>query len=194
MVIGALLCLAGACRAVTSSAIATGAPVGEYGGAVRFSATVEPPAVAQVGIVQAAGRDVLVSEIMPDLARRARELGADYVKIDGVSSRFELETVSRMESYSCGTVQAPQTCTRTVSQTVEVMTTTINGRAFATRLLRARPVERATPPPAEPSVPTGYAEDPPATEATPAAQETGDPANEPSPEAPPITTEGGTIL
>jgi hypothetical protein len=175
----------GGCSAVRSSGVATGVRADSYSGAMRVSATVEPPGVAQVAVVQASGVNVLIAEIVPELMARARRHGGDFVKIDDIRSSFEVQARSQMQTYGCGTPRAPRTCTRVVTTQEEVMTTTITGRAFATRhLVAVPPVAPPTGPMPAPAVvaPDGPAPAPiidPTTE--PAEALTSPPSEAPTP-------------
>ncbi len=83
----------------------------------------------QVGIVEASGHGGL-KELLTEFAGQTARVGGSLGKVDSLRTKFHNETHTRTESYSCGTTAAPQTCSRTVTETVEVVTTTAVGRAF----------------------------------------------------------------
>ena len=100
---------------------------------VRVAATYVPDGAVQVGIVEthstaAAGMPDLIQSFRAEVGR----VGGDFGKVDSIRTRFEWQTRTQTQSYSCGTPQAPQTCTRVVTQNVEVGITTLMGRAFRT--------------------------------------------------------------
>lgn len=131
-----LLALAlGGCSSVSSSSISTvpGAQQLVSAEQVVVSATYVPEAAEQVAIVETNGHSnegapALIAGFRAEVAR----VGGTFGKIDTMRTRFEMVQTTRTESYSCGTTQAPRTCTRTVTQDVEVGTTTVLGRAFRT--------------------------------------------------------------
>jgi hypothetical protein len=71
---------------------------------------------------------------MAELVRTAARLGADAVKVDRVSTRYDTVDVDDSVSYECGTDKEPRTCTQTRITRREVATTQVLGRAFRTAL------------------------------------------------------------
>lgn len=121
------------CNQVRSSSVQTGPRrYGPNRGYVTIKATVVPPGAVEIGTVETYGNDKKLSDLVPKFAAEVAKMGGNFGKIDSIRTKFETHIESRMESYSCGTAQAPRTCTRNVSTPVEVATTTIMGRAFRT--------------------------------------------------------------
>jgi hypothetical protein len=89
----------------------------------------DPPAGAEIGIAQAAG-PTTIEELVPELMARGRELGGNVVRLESLTTRFELHTYPQTSTYSCGTPQAPATCTRTSMVTGEVAITQLVGRVY----------------------------------------------------------------
>ena len=103
-----------------------------YEGPVTVSRTAEPGGVA-LAVVQVYARNAPgIDALLAELTQEASRLGADYVKVDRLSTRFETVDVEETESYECGTPEVPQTCTRTRTHSEEVATTQVVGRAFRT--------------------------------------------------------------
>jgi hypothetical protein len=76
-------------------------------------------------------------EVLPEFRRSAAQAGGNYAKIDTIGVRFEETEETSTESYECGTQDQPRTCTKTRTDTVEVATLQVVGRAF--RVARVRP-------------------------------------------------------
>lgn len=117
-----------ACSGVKSSVVSTAAPVAAYHGPVHVQAT-GAPSGRELGVVQVVGRRT-IEELMPEFKLRVGELGGNVGLVDSIKSRFEMQTVSQVQTYSCGTTTAPMSCTRTQIVNVEVMTVQLLGRAF----------------------------------------------------------------
>ena len=121
------------CRSVEHGVWRTpGATYPPYLGAVHVSRTREPSGVP-LGVVQAYGKDSQpIGELMDELTRSAAALGADFVKIDRMATRFDPVDVDQTVSYQCGSDKEPVTCTYTQTIRYEVATTQVLGRAFRT--------------------------------------------------------------
>ena len=103
-----------------------------YPGPVLVSRTHEPSGIP-LGVVQVYGKDSQpIGELMEELIRSAAALGADFVKVDRVATRFDPVAVDETVSYECGTEKEPRTCTQTQTTRHEVATTQVLGRAFRT--------------------------------------------------------------
>lgn len=120
------------CSGTRSSTYATGRAMAAYTGTVRVVVTAAPAGAQEVGLVTVDSHDPL-ERAVEEFQRRVGELGGDTGIIDNYSTSFEVVTRSRQESYNCGTVQSPRTCTRTVSYQDEVSTLHLAGRALTTR-------------------------------------------------------------
>jgi hypothetical protein len=97
---------------------------------VRVSVLTVPEGAGELGIVQARTTQGNIEDAMPEFRAQVARLGGDFGKINNVSTKFETETRTRNESYNCGTADKPQTCTRTVTEDVEISTTAIIGKAY----------------------------------------------------------------
>lgn len=97
---------------------------------VRLSAVSVPEGASELGIVQAHTVQGSIEDAVPEFRNQVAQLGGDFGKIDNVATKFETYTQTRTESYSCGTVNSPRTCTRTVTETREAETTRIIGKAY----------------------------------------------------------------
>ncbi|MFW6067650.1 MAG: hypothetical protein ACOC97_04870 [Myxococcota bacterium] len=127
----ALLVLVAGCSNVRSSTVHTGANRhAPHQGAVTVQATQVPPQAEELAVVQTRGHNVELSDLVPDFAREVAKVGGNFGKVDKIRTKFEVTQQNRQETYQCGTQDAPQTCTRTVTDQVEIATTTITGRAF----------------------------------------------------------------
>jgi len=101
-------------------------------GPVQVSRTREPPGIP-LGVVQVYGTaSEPIDELMAELTRSAAELGADFVKVDRVSTRYDPVDEDQTVSYECGTDKEPMTCSQTQTTRREVATTQVLGRAFRT--------------------------------------------------------------
>jgi hypothetical protein len=98
---------------------------------VKLASLAVPGQARELGIVQAHSNQTDISKLIPEFVSRVAGLGGDLGKIDDITTTYEMRTVTSTQSYSCGTPSAPMTCTRMVTNTVEVPTTRILGRAFA---------------------------------------------------------------
>lgn len=123
-----------ACGSIESSTMATHGAMAAYRGNVALSGLASPAGAQELGLVTTTA---LVGEEWKDVLDAFRaagaELGGDFVTLDNLGVTFDMVTSSQVQSYSCGTTNAPRTCTRTVQQTSEVGHLTLNGRAFRTR-------------------------------------------------------------
>lgn len=129
---GLLLLVAGAAcaPAVVSSAVATAPGLAVPGRPVMLSSLHVPPNARELGIVQAHSNQTDIQRIVPEFVGQVAALGGNYGKIDDVTTTYQMRTTTSLQSYSCGTPNAPMTCTRSVTTTVEVPTTRVLGRAF----------------------------------------------------------------
>jgi len=141
---GLLLVMLGACGPqVEGHAVATHTPVDAAhidASQVRVSAVAIPVGATELGIVQAHTVQGSIEDAAPEFAKQVALLGGDFGKINDVGTKFEMTTRTRTESYSCGTSTSPRTCTRTVTETVELATTRIIGMAY-----RMAPTPKAPP-------------------------------------------------
>jgi hypothetical protein len=129
--------IAAACATVNSSAVSTGPmQAGPWSGQVTISALQPPDPGTELGIVQTSGAGATVEKLLSKFVDKVRELGGNYGYIDTISSKYELIHSTQTYTYSCGTTQAPRTCTGVRQVTNEVRTTQIVGRAF---LVEAKP-------------------------------------------------------
>ena len=128
---GLLLVAGTACApAVISSAVPTAPGLAVPGRPVVLSSLRVPPNARELGIVQAHSNQTDIQRIVPEFVGKVAALGGNYGKIDDVTTTYQMRTTTSVQSYSCGTANAPMTCTRTVTTTVEVPTTRVLGRAF----------------------------------------------------------------
>jgi hypothetical protein len=121
-----------ACAGTRSSVYATTPGRPAYTGVVRVVVTTVPPNAQELGIVEVESREEL-ADLVGEFQRRVGELGGDVGLVDRYSTSFHIETSTSTQSYSCGTQQAPATCTRQVTQQHEVATMHLVGRALTTR-------------------------------------------------------------
>lgn len=127
-----------ACSSVSSSSIATGPARGQAVSAaeVEIAATWVPEGAAQVAIIETHGNfNEGLEELMLGFRGEVAAAGGTFGKVDTMRTRFEIVQQTQMQTYNCGTSSNPQTCTRQVTNNVEVGTTTIMGRAFLTERL-----------------------------------------------------------
>jgi hypothetical protein len=89
-----------------------------------------PSNARELGVVQAHSDQTDITRLMPEFVSRVASLGGNFGKIDDITTTYEMRTVTTTQSYSCGSVNAPRSCMRTVTSTVEVPTTRVLGRAF----------------------------------------------------------------
>ena len=132
---GALM-LATACSQLGSSGYRTTGPeLAPTQAPVFVSATRDPAAAWELGVVEAHGRRSVdtLEEIVSEFRARVASMGGDYGRIDRFDTRHDM--VTETYTYGCGTPQAPMTCTG--SRQVEVATLTVVGRAF--RISRGTP-------------------------------------------------------
>lgn len=121
-----------ACSGTSSSAYRTSSAAGApFRGDVRVYATYVPPGAQAVGVVEVSSVDEL-EQAVAAFKQRVAELGGDLGVVDRYSHSFEIVTSSRTESYSCGTQQSPRTCSRSVTDSHEVTTLHLSGRAMIT--------------------------------------------------------------
>jgi hypothetical protein len=126
----AALSLAG-CRSIQQSAFRTAElAYPPYHGPVQVSRTQEPTGIP-LAVVQAYGEgSPSIGTLMAELTHTAAQLGADFVKVDRVATRFDEAFEAETVSYECGTDKEPMTCTQTNTNVMEVATTQVVGRAF----------------------------------------------------------------
>lgn len=147
---------------------------------VRVSAVAVPEGASELGIVQAHTVQGSIEDAMPEFRKQVAQLGGDFGKINDVATTFEMQMRTRTESYNCGTSDKPRTCTRTVTERVELATTRIIGKAFrlgvptAKTLLTRDEAAALTPPPTQAAPPSALPETaptaaPPAPEGAPNA-------------------------
>lgn len=132
-----LFCLT-ACSSVSSTSVATGPARGQVVTAVEVevAATRIPEGAVQVAIVETHGNcNEGLEELILGFREEVATAGGTFGKVDSMRTRFEIVRQTRMETYNCGTSSSPQTCTRQVTNDVEVGTTTIMGRAFVTEMM-----------------------------------------------------------
>jgi hypothetical protein len=126
-----LAALSFGCSRVGSSSVQTGpAQHAPHAGPVRVMATIIPPGAQELGAVQAYGHGKGLADILPAFQKEVAKLGGNWGKVDSMVTKFTMQTRTRQESYQCGSANTPQTCTRMVTEQVEVATTTIMGRAY----------------------------------------------------------------
>ena len=135
-----LLCVVAAlsmslgCSSVRSSSVATGTSGQAVDPSrVAIAATWVPEGATQMAVVETHGNvgeglEAILAGFRAEVGAR----GGNFGKVDTMRTRFEMQQVSRTESYSCGTQATPQTCSRLVTQNVEAGTMTVVGRAFRT--------------------------------------------------------------
>jgi hypothetical protein len=130
--LGLLLLVGVACEpAVISGAVPTSAAhLAVAGRPIWLSSLSVPPIGRELGIVQAHSNQTDIQKIVPEFVARVAALGGNFGKIDDITTTYEMQTTTSMQSYSCGTASAPMTCMRSVTTTVEVPTTRVLGRAF----------------------------------------------------------------
>lgn len=128
----ATLAMSLGCSSVRSTSVATGVSGQAVDASqVAIAATFVPEGATQVAVVETHGNvDEGLAVIMEGFRAEVGARGGNFGKVDSMRTRFEMQTVSRTESYSCGTTSAPRTCSRQVNQVVEVGTMTVVGRAF----------------------------------------------------------------
>lgn len=154
--IGALL-LAGivACGPhVEGHAVATHSPADQRhvdASAVRISALVVPSGAEELGIVQAHTAGGTIEDAMPEFRAQVAGLGGDFGKVNDITTKFEIQTRTRNETYNCGTSDKPRSCTRTVTENAEIATTRILGKAYR---LGATPAPQPDPDDAPPAAAT----------------------------------------
>ena len=104
-----------------------------HAGEVRVSRTLEPSAAVPLAVLQVYSYKAgSIDRLVPEMTRRAAALGADFVKIDRVGTRFVETEESGSRSYDCGTKEEPKTCSESYTETVHHATTQLVGRAFRT--------------------------------------------------------------
>lgn len=93
-----------------------------------------PPEVREIGIVQVDSVESLERAIV-EFQEHVAQLGGDTGVIDRYSTSYEMVSSTSTESYSCGSQQSPQTCTRSVTRQHEVATLHLVGRAMTSSLM-----------------------------------------------------------
>lgn len=96
---------------------------------VRVVALTTPENAEELGVIEASGQPD-ITLLVQEFRHQAAAIGGNVAKLDKLDSGFHTEYQTRQENYSCGTASAPRTCTRTVHQKVEIITTKLVGRAF----------------------------------------------------------------
>jgi hypothetical protein len=166
---------------VEGSAVVTAHSAGDAkfvdASAVRISALTVPPGASELGIVQAHVVQGSIEDAMPEFRAQVARLGGDFGKVTDVSTTFEMQQRTRTESYNCGSSDKPSTCTRSVTESVEVSTTRILGKAY-----------RLGAPPVQPAL--AAAPEPPAASPGPAPQPAL-PESEPAPASVPLESPPG---
>lgn len=126
----AIVMIAAGCSGTHSSSYRTaGGPAARYEGVVRVFVTNTPREVREIGIVQVDSVESLERAIT-EFQERVAQLGGDTGVIDRYSTSHEMVSSTSTESYSCGSPQAPRTCTRSVTRQHEVATLHLVGRAM----------------------------------------------------------------
>ena len=121
-----------ACALPTHAVRTTGAPLPPHVGPIEVSMTSVPEQGRLVAIVEVDEIFGTVDDLMPAFLRRVAAEGGNFVKIDDMGMQYEDKTCHTTETYECGTKEKPRECTRTVTETTEVGTFQILGRAFLT--------------------------------------------------------------
>jgi hypothetical protein len=102
-------------------------------GPVVVSMTRKPERGVELGTVEVHNSFTVDIEcLVPEMIRAAADLGADFVKIDSIKTRFDDSQETKTDRYECGTIMEPKTCEETRTDTVVLFTTQILGRAFRT--------------------------------------------------------------
>jgi hypothetical protein len=123
-----------ACATIRSSSVPLAGPLPAADvAAVRVTALDAPPQARELGMVQVHGASTTIEALIGRFVQGVARLGGDLAKIDSIDTRFEAHEQEQTVGYDCGTEQAPQTCSRTESVTIEVPTTRVLGRAFSSR-------------------------------------------------------------
>lgn len=122
------------CSRVSGSAVSHGGEAGhrvseQEINRVRVVALTTPENAEELGVIEASGQPD-IQLLVREFRHQAAAIGGNVAKLDKLDSGFHTEYQTRQENYSCGTASAPRTCTRTVQQRVEVITTKLVGRAF----------------------------------------------------------------
>jgi len=116
------------CSGTRSSSFATSATdAPAYRGIVRVT-SLQPQRGSEVGIITVESVETLV-EAIEALKQRAAELGGDVAIVDRYTTSYHMETRTSTQSYQCGRT----TCSRQVTQQVQVEVLHLQGRAFITR-------------------------------------------------------------
>ena len=89
-----------------------------------------PARAEPVGMVQVHSNAPEIPRLLPELMGQVQALGGNHLKIDDITTTYEVHSHTRVETYSCGTAQSPMTCSRVVTTPVEIPTTRVLGRAF----------------------------------------------------------------
>lgn len=113
-----------------SSGYATGPRLAPYAGPVRLSALRASAASArEVGVVEVTSVESLETAAHA-FSDRVGELGGNLGIVERAWMTFEMETRSRLVTYSCGTQTSPRNCSRTEYYTEEVGYLHLVGHAF----------------------------------------------------------------
>ena len=126
----ALGCAVMGCLGVHSVAVPTTAMRHRpFRGPVTVSLTRDPPGGAEVGVVEASSA-AAIDAVIPEFIDRVAQLGGNYARIDRIVTRYEWVSQPVTQSYQCGSLRFPTSCTRTFMQQQEVATLRATGRAF----------------------------------------------------------------
>ncbi len=120
----------GGCSTVSGVSVRTAGPRhAPFTGEVTVSATRDPEGGTQVGVIEVDGGPT-VGDVVPEFRARAAQLGANYARIDLLTTRLQWVQQPITQSVPCGGFRFPTYCTRTYYQPQEVLTLHAVGRAF----------------------------------------------------------------
>jgi hypothetical protein len=118
------------CSTVRSSSVRASAAADQsvvaFAGDVSLAATHVPEPAQSLGIVEAHGAASEFVTIVEQFKREVAALGGNWGKVDDIKTKMDLVTRNSSYSFPCGQT----TCSGMRTQTVEVATTTVTGRAF----------------------------------------------------------------
>lgn len=128
----AALAVSPGCSTVRSTSTTMGTPSEPVDPSeVIIAATFVPEGARQVAVVEAhANFQEGFEAVMEGFREEVGASGGNFGKVDSMRTHFEVQNVAQTQTYQCGSPAAPQICTRSSSQPVEVAITTITGRAF----------------------------------------------------------------
>ncbi len=147
----------GGCSTVRGSAVATGPLQPAYAGPVAIYAANSPPAGAvDLGVVEAsaAQSEGTVEILLPLFAKKVAQIGGNIARVDGVRARFELVTMTHLETvfYPCG-LRAQCAGQRAYTTTDEVVVVRMFGHALSDRVGAVGSATTPSPLPPPPSTP-----------------------------------------